>query len=218
MGPVNKIIGIIGNICVRRPQHKIFPGSQWFSPQRHWFSIKIKRAKSLFLWLRISSSFLKTRNRHHSETSPNLSTKLQSDINPKLLVITNAMKHNGKAPVDISLRPIELKSRVWNMTLQIKRIQQMCNMYRWPHGGSQVPEMSYFKPENWWHHKNVNISRIGCTYFSRNSCRPCRRWSTWWGLFILKKGVLDGSSGNCLYKQEANPQLKPNLEQLRKMQ
>jgi len=85
-------------------------------------------------------------------------------------------------------------------------------MYRRPHGGSQVPEMSYLKSQNSGHRKNANISRTGCTYFSRNSCRPCRRWSTWWGLFILKKGVLDGSSGSCLYKQETNTRLKPNLK------
>lgn len=93
----------------------------------------------------------------------------------------------------------------------------MSCLSRRPQGGSHAPEMSYVQSENWWHHKNANVSAISCTYFSRNSCRPCRRWSTWCGLFILKKGVLDGSSGNCLYKQQANTQLKPKPKQRRKM-
>lgn len=71
--------------------------------------------------------------------------------------------------------------------------------------------------QNWWHHEKANLAKTRCTYFSRNSCRPWRRWSTWWGLFILKKGVLDGSSGNCLYKEQASTQLKTKLKQWRKL-
>lgn len=130
------------------------------------------------------------------------------------------MKHNRKDQAEASMQPAELKACMWSEIWLCANKAK--NKTKWV---AYLDDHKVALTHRRWVMFNRKIddiikmptSAISRTYFSRNSCRPCRRWSTWCGLFILKKGVLDGSSGNCLYKQQANTQLKPKPKQRRKM-